>query len=60
MIAPHPKYSASEPMESEIPSEAPATETAKAGGIDPREVLRRLQEASPTFRDCKPLALGID
>lgn len=33
---------------------------AKPDAIDPREVLRRLQEASPTFRDCKPLALGID
>src|SRR5690554_5877688 len=47
-------------MESKTSSEAPASEPTRAEGIDPREVLRRLQEVSPTFRDCKPLALGID
>src|SRR5690606_31162337 len=60
MIAPRPKLLPVEPMESETPSEVPATEPTKAEGIEPREVLRRLQEVSPTFRDCKPLALGID
>src|SRR5690554_2131415 len=60
MIAPPPKLLSVEPMESEIPSEEPATEAPKGAGIEPREVLRRLQEVSPTFRDCKPLALGID
>lgn len=47
-------------MEPEIPQEVPAEESKKASGGDPRDVLKRLQEASPTFRDCKPLALGID
>lgn len=28
--------------------------------LEPRAILQRLQAASPTFRDCKPLALRID
>lgn len=28
--------------------------------LDPRAILQRLQASSPTFRDCKPLALRID
>tara|TARA_R110002049_G_scaffold20316_2_gene74979 strand:+ start:742 stop:1242 length:501 start_codon:yes stop_codon:yes gene_type:complete len=49
-----------QPMQDETPqTEAAAGEVKKSRG-DPREVLRQLQEASPTFRDCKPLALGID
>jgi ProP effector len=28
--------------------------------LEPRALLQRLQELSPTFRDCKPLALRID
>jgi ProP effector len=31
-----------------------------AGHADARALLLRLQEVSPTFRDCKPLALRID
>ena len=46
-------------MEAESPQEKTVVETPQAN-IEPREVLRRLQEISPTFRDCKPLALGID
>jgi len=39
------------------------TETAPAATQplhDPRELLLKLQEISPTFRDCKPVALRID
>lgn len=28
--------------------------------LEPRALLQKLQELSPTFRDCKPLALRID
>lgn len=47
-------------MASESPQDTSAEPTAQKVSIEPREVLRRLQEVSPTFRDCKPLALGID
>lgn len=46
-------------MEAESPQEQSVVETPSTN-LEPREVLRRLQEISPTFRDCKPLALGID
>ncbi len=38
------------------PQPAPAVEPT----LDPRAVLKRLQELSPTFREYKPLALRID
>lgn len=41
------------------PADAPAAPKA-AEKADPREILRQLQHSSPAFRDCKPLALGID
>lgn len=32
----------------------------KKPSSDPKELLAKLQEISPTFRDCKPVALRID
>ncbi|ANQ85852.1 hypothetical protein dqs_2824 [Azoarcus olearius] len=39
-------------MTTDTPSAKPA--------LEPRALLQQLQAASPTFRDCKPLALRID
>lgn len=41
------------------PQTAPAA-AAKTSSIDARALLAKLQEASPTFREWKPLALRID
>jgi len=38
----------------------PAIAPSAAPQLDSRGLLLKLQEASPTFRDCKPLALRID
>jgi len=37
-----------------------APEGADNTASDPREVLKQLRETSPTFRECKPVALRID
>lgn len=39
-------------MTADTPSSKPA--------LEPRALLQKLQTASPTFRDCKPLAIRID
>lgn len=39
-------------MTTETPAEKPT--------LEPRALLQQLQAASPTFRECKPLALRID
>ena len=40
---------------------APATAPAPAStGASPRALLKQLQQQFPTFRDCLPLAIGID
>ncbi len=39
---------------------APETPVRDQPALDPRGLLQKLQEISPTFRDCKPLALRID
>ncbi|KAI5914899.1 ProQ/FINO family protein [Thauera sp. 2A1] len=45
-------------------TETTPIETAEAAPqqkrIEPRAILQRLEASSPTFRDCKPLALRID
>lgn len=45
-------------MATETPVAAPAAEPRTV--IEPRALLQQLQTLSPTFRDCKPLALRID
>ncbi len=45
-------------MATETPVAAPAAEPRTV--IEPRALLQQLQALSPTFRDCKPLALRID
>ncbi|PTD97400.1 ProQ/FINO family protein [Pseudothauera lacus] len=45
-------------MSTEETSDHSAANAAPA--IEPRELLKRLQAASPTFRDCRPLAIRID
>lgn len=49
-------------MTSETPSEMQPDQNAakQAPHIDARALLLKLQEISPTFKDCKPLALRID
>jgi ProP effector len=54
------KFEQFQPMQAETPQNDTTEGEDKKTRGDPREVLRQLQEASPTFRDCKPLALGID
>jgi ProP effector len=42
------------------PQDVQQSAVAAAAPLDPRGLLLKLQGASPTFRDCKPLALRID
>lgn len=46
--------------ESVTPGRAESTSTPLAPPTDPRTLLRCLQDVSPAFRDCLPLALRID
>ena len=47
-------------MTTEAPQpSAPTPETPKSG-LDAKGLLDKLREISPTFRDCKPVALRID
>ncbi len=47
-------------MTTEATPAQPATEDVKQPGPTPRELLERLQEISPAFKQCRPLALRID
>lgn len=42
------------------PSVSDSTAPVQTQSIDPRSLIIRLQESSPTFRDFKPVALRID
>lgn len=44
--------------EAAVPPKAPVSEDKPA--MDPRSLILRLQESSPTFREFKPVALRID
>ncbi|MBC9070857.1 ProQ/FinO family protein [Thauera sp. CAU 1555] len=39
---------------------APQAAEPQQTAIEPRELLKKLQAVSPTFKDCRPLAIRID
>lgn len=47
-------------MNTETTPDLPEQAAPAQARIEPRALLQRLQQASPAFRDCKPLALKID
>jgi ProP effector len=47
-------------MTTEATPAQPASADVKQPGPTPRELLERLHEISPAFRECRPLALRID
>lgn len=49
-------------MTSETPADpaTPESQASPENSLDARGLLQKLQEISPTFRDCKPVALRID
>ena len=42
------------------PTPEAGADAKPATGLTPRELIERLQEISPTFKECRPLALRID
>ncbi|TAH40722.1 MAG: ProQ activator of osmoprotectant transporter prop [Betaproteobacteria bacterium] len=47
-------------MNTEISTDQAADAPPRAKPLEPRAILQRLEASSPTFRDCRPLALRID
>lgn len=58
----NPTPRAAEPVESAAPSPAPAAASSPAPAAAPsaRHLLKQLQQQFPAFRNCLPLAIGID
>ncbi|ATE60462.1 ProQ/FINO family protein [Thauera sinica] len=47
-------------MNTETTTDQAAEAAPQAKRLEPRAILQRLEASSPTFRDCRPLALRID